>query len=345
MKQRPNTYWDRRALQRMKEYHRGADSTVYIITAAYDRAVHDINMEIEKIFRTFGADGQLDPKKARKILNQYIPNPLLKLAKIIYPKLKNDRIKRWLLNKMNAPAYRARITRLQALKENVYLQSRLIADVEIEASTKGYVRTMKEAYYRTMFDIQHGLGVGFEFASMPTNVIETILKRPWSGQHFSKRIWNNTDVLAERMTNVITAGFMSGASIDKMVRELEGLSELGKHAASRLVRTETTYMANAAEMESYEEAGIEKYLFMATLDKRTSTQCQQHDKKVYKTKEAVPGVNMPPLHPYCRSTTRAYFGEDTLKGIQRRARDPETGKTYLVPASMNYAEWKKQYAA
>ncbi|SYX85903.1 minor capsid protein [Paenibacillus alvei] len=345
MKQRPNTYWDRRALKRMKEYHRDADSTIRIITRAYSRAMLDIHIEIEKIFKRFAKDGILTPTEAKKLLNEPLSRSEWEDIKTKIKHIKDSRIKRQMLNRLNAPAYAARITRLQALKENVYLQSRIIADAEIRASTTGYMDILDTAYYRTMFDIQQGLGIGFEFAILPKQVIETIIKRPWSGEHFSRRIWHNTDVLADRMIQVITAGFMGGTSIDKMVRELESLSDMGKHAANRLVRTETTYMANAAEMESYEEAGIDKYMFIATLDKRTSTQCQQHDKKVYKTKDAAPGVNMPPLHPYCRSTTRAYFGEDTLKGIQRRARDPETGKTYLVPASMNYAEWKKQYAA
>lgn len=248
-----------------------------------------------------------------------------------------------MLNRLNAPAYAARITRLQALKENAYLQSKVIADAEIRASTAGYMATIHDAYYRTMFDIQQGLGVGFEFATIPKRVIETIIKRPWSGEHFSRRVWHNTDVLADRMMQMIPAGFMAGVGTEKVVQELEGLSDMGKHAANRLVRTETTYMANAAEMESYEAAEIDKYMFMATLDNRTSPQCQEHDGRVYQTKDAIPGVNMPPLHPYCRSTTRAYFGPKNLKNIQRRARDPVTGKVQLVPGNMTYKEWYKEY--
>lgn len=338
-----DSYWAKRSKQRMASYHRDADSTVKTITDAYDKAIKDLYVEIEKIFNVFSKDGKLDPERARRLLNQTISNPLLELAKKIYPEIKDERVKRWLLNKMNAPAYRARITRLQALKEQIYLQSKVIADVEITASTAGYVKTMKEAYYRTMFDIQHGLGVGFEFAAMSDQAIQSILKNPWSGEHFSKRIWRNTDVLAAKLTETITAGFMSGASIEKMANDIEHMSEIGKHAANRIVRTETTYMANAAEMESYQEADIDQYIYVATLDNRTSDVCRDHDSKVYNVKYAEPGKNSPPLHPYCRSTTRAYFGKDTLKNIQRRARDPKTGETYLVPADMSYEKWYNEY--
>ncbi|WP_197071958.1 minor capsid protein, partial [Geobacillus kaustophilus] len=124
-----------------------------------------------------------------------------------------------------------------------------------------------------MFDIQRGLGVGFEFATMPIQTVETILKNPCSGEHFSSRIWSNTDELARQLNQVITAGFMSGIGVRKMIQEIEERFNVGKHAAARLVRTETTYMANAAEIESYKEAEIEKYIFVATLDLRTSPQC------------------------------------------------------------------------
>lgn len=339
MAKRSNSYWEDRAKQRMAEYHRDADVVVKTINAAYDKAQKDIQVEIDKIFSTFSTNGELVPEKAKKILNQKIPNPLFNMVKKLYPKIKNERIRKWLLVRINAPAYRARITRLEALKESIYLRSKELADVEISLNESSYLKTINSAYYRTMFDIQKGTGYGFEFAKMSDKTIKEILLNRWSGEHFSDRVWGNTDVLASQVTEVITAGFMSGVSNHKMIRELAERMNVGKFAASRLIRTETTYMANAAEMASYEEAEIEKYQFLATLDLRTSEQCRAKDLKVFKVSEATPGVNMPPLHPFCRSTTIAYFGEEELNNIQRRARNPVTGKSDLVPANMNYNEW------
>ena len=88
-------------------------------------------------------------------------------------------------------------------------------------------------------------------------------------------------------------------------------------------------MANAAELKSYEEADIDKYEFMATLDQRTSEACQDLDGRVFAVKDAKPGKNMPPMHPYCRSTTVVHFDDETLEGLQRRAKDPVTGERCL----------------
>ena len=97
------------------------------------------------------------------------------------------------------------------------------------------------------------------------------------------------------------------------------------------------------DMVSYEECGIRKYRFVATLDLRTSTICRGLDGKVFLVSEQQPGKNCPPMHPWCRSTTVCEIEEEALEEMQRRARDPVTGKTYLVPADMTYEQWYENY--
>jgi hypothetical protein len=52
---------------------------------------------------------------------------------------------------------------------------------------------------------------------------------------------------------------------------------------------------------------------------------------------------MPPLHPRCRSSISASLGAAEVKRGTRVARNETSGKTYHVPASMKYADWKKVY--
>lgn len=336
-------YWENRANERMAIYHKNSDRTINIVNKAYDKSVNNIEEEIKKIYNKFAIDGKLSPQEARKLLNSKISTKELNEIRNKIEYIQDEDTKRYLLSILNSPAYKARITRLEALKQQVYIQSKRIADVELRATTSQYIDTINESYYRNLYDIQKGLQLGFDVTMISNKTIEEILKNPWSGKQFSERIWNNTDVLAEKLIEIITLGFMSGKSVDKMAKELQDYTEYGKFAATRLVRTETTYMANAAEMESYKECDVEKYIYVATLDSRTSAICQSLDRKVFKVKDGVPGKNMPPMHPFCRSTTRAYLGPDTLKGIKRRARDPETGKTYLIPGDMSYKQWYQKY--
>ncbi len=338
-----NAYWTRRANLRMEEYHKNSDSTIQKISATYDKVIKDINEDINKIFYKYQLDSGLSTTEVRELLNTKIPKKELdSIRKRIY-NIQDEELKRYMMAQLNAGAYKARITRLEALKESVYINTKLAADVEINQSTKLYTDNIKKAYYSNAFDIQKGLGVGFNIAEMPIETIQEILKNNWSGKHYSKRVWHNTDVLAKQLEEVITSGLMSGKSSRRMAQELRELTDYGKFACERLIRTETTYITNAAEMESYKECGIDRYIFVATLDLRTSSVCREHDRKIYRVSEGIAGKNLPPLHPHCRSTTRAYLGESTLKDIKRRARDPETGKTYLVPADMKYQDWYDKF--
>lgn len=343
MKKRSNAYWKRRSNLRMAEYHKSSDSTIYKINNAYDKAIKDINEDINNIFYKYKLDSGLNEKEVRQLLNSKIPKKELDSIRARIHGIQDAELKNYMMAQLNANTYKARITRLEALKESIYINSKTAADVEIKQSTKLYTDNIKKAYYSNAFDIQKGLGVGFNIAEMPLESIQEILKNNWSGKHYSKRVWQNTDVLAQKLEEVITSGLMSGKSSRRMAMELEELTNYGKFAAERIIRTETTYISNAAEIESYEECGIDKYIFVATLDLRTSSVCREHDRKVYKREKAEVGINLPPLHPHCRSTTRAYLGKGTLEGIQRRARDPETGKPYLVPGDMDYNDWYDKF--
>lgn len=71
--------------------------------------------------------------------------------------------------------------------------------------------------------------------------------------------------------------------------------------------------------------------------------CRSLDGKIFSLKDRKVGKNYPPMHPWCRSTTISVIDEDELKNMKRRAYNPETGRTELVPASMTYEEWYKKY--
>ena len=78
---------------------------------------------------------------------------------------------------------------------------------------------------------------------------------------------------------------------------------------------------------------------MATLDKRTSEICQKKDHKVYAVKERSQGVNCPPMHPFCRSTTIAYLDDETISNMERLATDDETGEKNIIPVDLTYKDW------
>lgn len=80
------------------------------------------------------------------------------------------------------------------------------------------------------------------------------------------------------------------------------------------MRSEGTFIANQGSLDAYGQLGVKKYRFVARPDTRTSPQCRDLNGKVFNVSDAMAGENLPPLHPYCRSTTAAVFDKIDKKG-------------------------------
>ena len=345
MAREPIDYWEKRQTELMKRLERSTEKTIDSLIKAYEQATKDINKEISRIFKNYAKDSGLSKETLTQLLNKKESETHYKnLLEVINNNITDERLKKKLLAKYNAPAYSYRISRYEALQQNIDIELKKLANIEQQITEIRYVDTINETYYRKIFDVQQNLGYAFSFNQIDTKTINLLLNENWiDNANFSQRIWNNSEKLGEYLRTQLTADSMSGKSIQKIAKELSEYMNVGIYNATRLVRTEVNHFANEAEMLSYEELDIEKYRFIATLDNRTCEHCAELDNKVFKVKDRKPGKNCPPIHSNDRCTTVAEFDDDVIDGLQRRVRD-ENGKPILVPQDMNYKEWSMQYA-
>ena len=246
------------------------------------------------------------------------------------------------MNANSAGAYRYRITRIEELNRDINRQCRELYKTENRHITSALRNVAEDSYYREIFSIQKGTGLGFSFSKFPRQDVDRILRSNWSGSNYSQRIWKDVNGMTARLKNELLVSMLSGRSSEKTTRIFQERFGVNAYCARRLVRTESTYVANAAQSRAYDEAGIERYRFVATLDSRTCECCAALDGKVFELANAKPGTNYPPMHPFCRSTTIADFGDGELAGLERRAKDKD-GNTVKVPAGMTYEDWHRKF--
>ena len=132
--------------------------------------------------------------------------------------------------------------------------------------------------------------------------VEAAVKTNWSGEHFSRRIWDNKSKLVEALNRVVVNGVALGVSRQKMNKMILKEFDTAYYCADRLVRTESMFIYNRAHYDYYKQAGIVQYEFLAEIDDRTSRKCKNQNGNVYALADAEVGWNYPPLHPNCRST-------------------------------------------
>lgn len=311
----------------------------------YQEAKTYLDKEINKIFDKFQRDYGLSQVDARQVLkNMKDKKNLNELRKVLEARPNDPNIQR-LLADLDSPAYSFRMKRLERLSDDLDRMRESIYHSEKKGSDAFYSDLMKDSYYKATFDLQQQTGLAYGFSGLPESEIKHLQSFSWldDGSTYSTDIWKNTGKLTSSIKDELLISLMTGRDTRETAQAIAERFNVGQNNARRLVRTESAFFHNQMELLSYEEADIEKYIFVAVLDKRTSRICQEHDNKVYDRDKAVPGVNCPPMHPWCRSTTVGYDEDADYSKLKRRARNPETGKTELVPADMTYKEWYSKY--
>ena len=338
-------YWTKRKANLIYEQMDKAEKQADKFDKVYKESKAYLDKQINKIFDKFQRDYGLSERDARHVLkNMKDQKDLNELRKVLEARPDDPNIQR-LLADLDSPAYAYRMKRLERLSADLDSMRESIYLSEKQDSDAFYSDLMKDSYYKATFDLQQQTGLAYSFSDLPETEIKRLQGLKWTGEAYSDRIWSNTGALASSVKDELLVSLMTGRSVRDTSQAIAERFEVGKNKARRLVRTESAFFHNQMELLSYEDAEITKYKFVAVLDRRTSHICQEHDNKVYNTDEAVPGVNYPPLHPWCRSTTIAHDDDIDYSKLERRARNPETGKVEYVPADMSYKEWYSKYVA
>ena len=336
-------YWAKRKANLIYEQMDKAERQADKFDDIYRQSKAYLDKQINKVFDKFQRDYGLSERDARQVLkNMKDQKDLNELRKVLEARPNDPNIQR-LLADLDSPAYAYRMKRLERLNDDLDRIRESIYHSEKSGSDAFYSDLMKDSYYKATFDLQQQTGLAYSFSNLPETEIKRLKALKWTGDAYSDRIWENTGALASSVKDELLISLMTGRSVRDTSQAIAERFEVGQNKARRLVRTESAFFHNQMELLSYEDAEITKYKFVAVLDRRTSHICQEHDNKVYDTDKAVPGVNYPPMHPWCRSTTIAYEEDADYSKLERRARNPKTGKVEYVPADMSYKEWYSKY--
>ncbi|PTG26977.1 phage head morphogenesis protein [Staphylococcus capitis] len=113
---------------------------------------------------------------------------------------------------------------------------------------------------------------------------------------------------------------LRGRHPNEYVTVYEKHTVINIYNASRLLVTESARVQAESQKLTYlKELGEDgEYKYVAKIDKKTSKICHSLNDKVFKVKDMIPGVNAPPMHPWCRSTTVPHVGSWRDKFFKER---------------------------
>ena len=338
-----DSYWENRVAWDM--YHRmeDAEQTADLLAKVYRNSSMLLTHKAKDIFEKYMTKHGLSETQAWNLLNTMQDQTSLEELLNALRNKDSDKTKQELLRELEAPAYRVRIERLQDLLRQVDTVMQEVYQQEQLFDTSFFQNLCEDTYYHSIYSIQKRTGYGFSFSNISQKQISQVLSMNWSGSHYSQRIWKNTQELSETLKQELLVSLLTGRTDRETSEVIMNRCGAGAMQARRLVRTESCFLSGELTARSYEECGIEKYRYLATLDLRTSKICRELDGKIFSMKDRKAGKNYPPMHPWCRSTTISVIDEDELRNMKRRAYNPKTGRTETVPANMTYDQWYKKY--
>lgn len=331
-------YWNKRAEEREKEWTSQSKKKLEKqVRKIYLKALKDIQEKLNALYGKYADENDLTLQEAKKMISD---DDYTVWRMDIEEYVKKAETDSEILKELNTLAMRSRISRLDKLQSEILMALQKMG-IEYDNTLETYLGdALKNSYYHTTFDIAKGIDILFPVAELKKKTIKNILREPWSGKQFSKRIWSNTNKLAKVLKKEIATSMIRGVNAQEMSSNIAKKMDSSYKQALNLVRTELNYVSNQGSLKAIKDTGGKEYRYVATLDSRTSQICRKLDGTIHKVKEGSPGTNMPPMHPRCRSTITVT--DATANAISKRI-SKVNGKTEYVPANMKYSDWEEIY--
>lgn len=345
-------YWEKRSELNLIQNEKSASQYERQLKKAYEETIRSIRKEVQAFYQRHSDETGVTLTSARRRLK---PDEQMDFQKQARKYL--DEVER-LGDKAFTAEYRDYLKKLSG-RAYISKMDELVTNIRhnIETLSTGYNaglgNTLKDAYedgyFRTMFDAQKRAGVGVSFTTPGGKQLETAIREKWLGQNYSDRIWADKKKLTDNIEQMLSQEFVRGRGPNDIARDFADRLNVSYSNAQRLIRTEINYISNKGSLQAYKDTGIvEKYRYLATLDSRTSDICRELDGEVFEIKEAKVGVNLPPLHPYCRSTTVPHFDDDDIGELieDRIARDDDgAGKSIRLGENLKFFDWVEKYGS
>lgn len=335
-------YWRGRFSITADAAQRKASHCVDDLEQMYLEAERTVRADIERWYGRFAANNQINLTEARKMLTSgELEEFKWSVDKYIQVGQQANLSPEWMKKLENASA-RFHISRLEAVDLQIQQQIELLYGNQLDSIDSLLREITGEGYTRTAFEIQKGIGLGWDITALNQKKLDTLLTKPWTADKktFRDRCWESKANLVNGVQTTLTQGLLRGDSPQKITDAVQKRFGVSRYQAGRLVHTETTYFNAAASAETYKDLDVDKVEIIETLDRFTCEICQPLDGTIIPMSQYEPGVTVPPFHPNCRGTTAPAIDPDILG--ERAARNAD-GEVYYVPSNMTYADWKQTF--
>ena len=303
-------YWAARAEDIIVKTEAMASTLESKLKTAYELASERMQSDLEAFYGRYAKNNNMSLADARATLDRNriksfrdSQNRYIKYIESIKVNNKSQAF----IDMASRLAAKSNVTRIEEIQSKIRFELEKLAIDQHKNMTKGMKKAYQTAHDDTADNIQKGINVKVTFTNVSGKQLEKAVQTKWIGDNFSDRIWSDKEALVTQLERMLPQEFVRGRGVDEIARDLSQRMDVSFSNCVRLVRTEMNYITNQGTLASMDEAGFTEYDYEAILDDRTSAICQELNGQTFKISEAEAGVNLPPMHPHCRSTIVPHF--------------------------------------
>ncbi len=139
-------YWLDRGIKQEKKINDASQQTEQKVISAYRQAQSYLTRKVRKLFDRTKQRTGMDAAETERVLNEFVPTDELVELKKLAADITNPELQESAKKRLNALAFKERITRAEDLKAKSFLVSKQIADVQLDKSTDFYIDVIHDSY-------------------------------------------------------------------------------------------------------------------------------------------------------------------------------------------------------
>lgn len=296
------TYWEDRAKEIIDEESKSDYEIAREIQRIVDEMNADIEDEINRFYARYAINEGISFIEAKKKIDAVDVQQFSQKAKEYVENKDFSEKANQELKAYNTKMYVSREKLLQAQLGLIVTY----AYAKIEQSMYNY---MESAYYRAL---KQQAGILGETLQVSINDVKTIVFTPFEGHKWSTRLWSDMETVRRHVQKTTRHVLLRGRHPYEFIKDMRKDTGATTYNMKRLLLTETARVQTlASKRHMLEEHGPEsEYQFVAKMDSKTTKTCRSLNDKTFKVKDMVPGVNAPPMHPFCRSAVVPHIDEN-----------------------------------
>lgn len=196
-----------------------------------------------------------------------------------------------------------KVSREKLLKQQLDL---IVKDSTLDIQDK-IENKLVDAVDREVERQTHILG---EHVKIDDTEVKAVVNSNFKGVNWSTRLWQDMAVVQKEVERPTSNVLLRGRHPNEYIKDFKKQTNTTTYNASRLLVTESARVQAESQKLTYlKDLGEDgEYKYVAKIDKKTSKICHSLNGKVFKVKDMISGVNAPPMHPWCRSTTVPHVG-------------------------------------